>query len=582
MKNKRRALIIVILIIIIVLIGIFKLNQEKNKRKYEIEEISEYKYFLLYENNKMGVIDTNGKVIIEPKYDSIQIPNPSKEVFICLYDYNTQTEEYKTKVLNEKNEEIFTKYEKVTAISLNGIASDIPYEKSVLIYEKDGKYGLIDFEGKVISKANYEEIQGLTYKEGELLVKKDDRYGVINIKGAEIIKPEYNSIIADNFYDEESKYKLAGYIVGKNINSNYNYGYIRYDGKVLLKPEYTALSRIIDIKDTEDIYLIVQNKTKVGLIKNKDTIINFDYKELEYNKDNNILTARKNAKSGILNLQGQEILPIEYDELSINGIYVYTKNEDEEKCFDITGKEIEGKKYKSMTKINNGEFYLIIDENSLYGLLNKENETLIESKYSYLEYLFEDYFIAYNKELGIINSKGENVTEFKYDVLSKIENSNVVQAKDISKNTVELYSKEMKSLGIFKNAVITKRDNYIEVNYEKNTKYFNLDGKELLNTEIYYNNNLFSVEEDGKWGFKNKNGDIIIDCIYDEVTEFNEYGFAGINKDGKWGVIDINKNIILEPTYELKNISTKPFFIDKYYRVYYGYGSVYFTKFENN
>lgn len=578
--NKRKALIIVILIIIIGVIGIFKLNQEKNKRKYEIEEISEYKYFLLYENDKMGVIDTNGKVIIEPKYDSIQIPNPSKEVFICLYDYNTQTEEYKTKVLNEKNEEIFTKYEKVTAISLNGIASNIPYEKSVLIYEKDGKYGLIDFEGKVISKANYEEIQGLTYKEGELLVKKDDKYGVINIKGAEIIKPEYNSIIADNFYDEESKYKLAGYIVGKNIDSNYNYGYIRYDGKVLLKPEYTAISRIIDIEDKEDIYLIVQNKTKVGLIKNKNIIINFDYKELEYNKDNNILTARKNAKSGILDLQGQEILPIEYDELSINGMYVYTKNEDEEKCFDITGKEIEGKQYKSMTKINDGEFYLIIDENSLYGLLNKENETLIESKYSYLEYLFEDYFIAYNKELGIINSKGENVTEFKYDVLSKIENSNVVQAKNISENTVELYSKEMKSLGIFKNAVITKRDNYIEVNYEKNTKYFNLDGKELLNTEIYYNNTLFSVEENGKWGFKNKNGDIIIDCIYDEVTEFNEYGFAGINKDGKWGVIDTDKNIILEPTYELKNISTKPFFIDKYYRVYYGYGSVYYTKFE--
>lgn len=580
MNKKRKTLIIVILIIIIGIIGIFKLNQEKNKIKYEIEEISEYKYFLLYENNKMGVIDTNGKVIIEPRYDSIQIPNPSKEVFICLYDYNTQTEEYKTKVLNEKNEEIFTKYEKVTAIPLNGIASEIPYEKSVLIYEKDGKYGLINFEGKVIRKAHYEEIQGLTYKEGELLVKKDNKYGIINIKGAEIIKPEYNSIIADNFYDESSKYKLAGYIVVKNIDSNYNYGYIRYDGKVLIKPEYTAISRIIDIKDTEDIYLVVQNKTKVGLIKNKDIIINFDYKELEYNKDNNILTARKNAKSGILDLQGQEILPIEYDELSINGMYVYTKNEGEEKCFDITGKEIEGKKYKSVTKINDGKFYLIIDENSLYGLLNNEKETLIESKYSYLEYLFENYFIAYNKKLGVINSKGENVIDFKYDVLSKIENSNVVQAKNISENTVELYSKEMKSLGIFKNAVITKRDNYIEVNYEKNTKYFNLDGKELLNTEIYYNNTLFSVEENGKWGFKNKNEDIIIDCIYDEVTEFNEYGFAGINKDGKWGVIDTNKNIILEPTYELKNISTKPFFIDKYYRVFYGYGSVYYTKFE--
>lgn len=580
--KKRKALIIIILIIIIVIIGIFRFNQEKNKRKYEIEEISEYKYFLLYENNKMGVIDTNGNRIIEPIYDSIQIPNPSKEVFICLYDYNTQTEEYKTKVLNEKNEEILTKYNKVMAIPLDGIASNIPYEKSVLTYEKDQKYGLINLEGKVIVKPNYEEIQGLTYKEGELLVKKDNKFGVINIKGAEIIKTEYNSIVADNFYDDESKYEKAGYIVGKNVDSNYNYGYIRYDGKILLKPEYTAISRIIDKEDTENIYLIVQNKTKVGLIKNKDLIINFEYKELEYNKENDVLTARKNAKSGILDLQGKEILPIRYDELSINGIYIYTKDENEEKCFDITGKEIKGKKYKSMNKIGNGKFYLVIDENSLYGLLDQERKTLIESKYSYLEYLFEDYFIAYDKELGIINSNDEKIVEFKYDVLSKIEDSNVVQAKNISKNTVELFSKEMKSLGIFKNAVITKKDNHIEVNYEKYTKYFNLDGKELLNTEVYYNNKLFSVENNGKWGFKDKNGNIVIECVYDEVTEFNQYGFAGINKDGKWGVIDANKNIILDPVYEFENINSKPFFIKEYYRVYYGYGSTYYTKLKSN
>ena len=138
----------------------------------------------------------------------------------------------------------------------------------------------------------------------------------------------------------------------------------------------------------------------------------------------------------------------------------------------------------------------------------------------------------------------------------------------------------MKSLGIFKNAVITEKDNYIEVNYENNIKYFNFDGKEISNTEIFTNNTLFAVEQNGKWGFKNKEGDIIIECIYDEVTEFNEYGFAGIKKEGKWGVIDTNKNIVVEPSYELKNINTKPYCIDKYCKVYYGYGSFYFTKFE--
>lgn len=575
--NKRKIVAIIVIFIIIIAIGIIIINQNNKKRTYEIEEISEYKYFLLYENNKVGIIDTNGKVLIDAIYDSIQIPNPSKDIFICLYDYDSQTEEYKTKVLNEKNEEIFTEYEKVTAISLNGIASDIPYEKTVLSFENDGKYGLINLEGKIISKAIFDEIQGLTYKEGELLVKKDDKYGVINIKGAKIIKTEYDSIIADNYYDEENKYKLSGYIVGKKTDSGYNYGYIKNNGKLLLKEEYTSISRITDINDKDNIYLIVQDKSKVGVIKNKQTIINFDYKELEYDMTNNIIVAKKNAKLGILNLQGEEILPIEYDDLSIKGIYVYAKKDNQEKYFDISNGILKSESYKNMSKTNNGEFYLIIDENSLYGILNKEKQTILEAKYSYLEYLFEDYFIAYDKALGIINSKGENIIDFKYDVISKIGETNVVQAKNVTNNIIELFSKNMKSLGEYKDAIVTERDNYIEVNYQDKTSYFDFNGRELKNTEIFKNNELFSIELNGKWGFKNKNEDVVIDCIYDEVTEFNEYGYAGIKKDNKWGVIATNNNIILEPTYEFNGISNKPFFIDKYYRVYYGYGSVYYT-----
>lgn len=576
MNKKIIVAVIIIILIIICVASIVILNE---KRNYEIEEIKEYNYFLLYENNKMGVIDKQGKILIEPIYESIQIPNPSKDVFICLYDYDSQTENYKTKTLNAKNEEIFTQYEKVMAISLNGIASDIPYEKSVLIYQKNGKYGLINFEGKVIVKEKYDEIQGLTYKEGEFLVKKDDKYGVINLKGAQIIKPEYNTIIADNYYDEQNKYKLAGYIVGKNVDSAYKYGYINNKGKILLKPQYTSINRIIDINDEKNVYLIVQDKTKIGLIKNKEIIIDFNYKELEYNQDNNIIIAKQNAKLGILNLQGKEILQVEYDELSINGIYIYTKNGNEEKYFNIDGQEIENQNYKSISQIEDGKFYVIMDENSLYGVLNKEKETLIQPQYSYLEYLFEDYFIAYNKELGIINSKGEKVIDFKYDVINKIGESNVIQVKDVTNNITEIFSKELKKLGTFKDAIINERDNYIEVNYQDKTSYFDFNGIELKNTDIYKNNTLFSVQSNGKWGFKNKNEEIIINCIYDEVTEFNEYKFAGIKKDGKWGVIDINGNIILEPTYQLKTIN-KPFFINKYYRVFYGYGSVYFTKFE--
>ena len=44
-----------------------------------------------------------------------------------------------------------------------------------------------------------------------------------------------------------------------------------------------------------------------------------------------------------------------------------------------------------------------------------------------------------------------------------------------------------------------------------------------------------------------------VDFIYDQVTQFNLYGFAGIQKDGKWGAIDSKGNVVQEPTYDLED-----------------------------
>lgn len=105
-----------ILVISLIYVAIYFMN--KNKREYQIEEISEFNYYTIKDNNKVGVIDTKGNQIIAPEYDGIKIPNPLKPVFICINNYNYETGEYDTKILNDKNEELFTEYEEVSCISL--------------------------------------------------------------------------------------------------------------------------------------------------------------------------------------------------------------------------------------------------------------------------------------------------------------------------------------------------------------------------------------------------------------------------------------------------------------------------------
>ena len=108
-----------------------------NGKNYEIEPIKEYHYFVLKQNDLYGVMDRKGNTIIPPAYSEVMIPNPQRAVFICHQGEVS-------KILNEQNEEILTQFNKAQSIRLQNITSDLMYEKSVLKYEKDGKYGLVN------------------------------------------------------------------------------------------------------------------------------------------------------------------------------------------------------------------------------------------------------------------------------------------------------------------------------------------------------------------------------------------------------------------------------------------------------
>ena len=268
MKGKLKWIILAVIVSLIAVVTVIIVMNELGMQ-YTIEEIKEYNYFVLTENSKYGVIDKNGNVIIEPNYIAIQIPNPSKPVFICISDYNQEAKKYETKVFNDTGTQIFTDYENVQAISISTNIDSSHYEKSVLSYQKDGKYGLITLDEKVITKPIYDEISSINYKEGTFLVKKDEKVGVINMKGKVIIKNEYETITSDNYYNETTKNKTTGFIVSQKTEDGFRYGYIDYRGRTILNTEYTQLKRVTQIPSEKDIYFIAYKEGQAGLLKNK-------------------------------------------------------------------------------------------------------------------------------------------------------------------------------------------------------------------------------------------------------------------------------------------------------------------------
>ena len=575
MKKKYIVIISIIILIIIAVAAFFIVkNMIDNKKAYEIAKIEEYNYFVLRQDDMYGVIDKQGNILIEPTYTEVKIPNPEKAIFVCKENNDN------IKILNSNNEELMTEYEQVEPIKLKNIQSDLMYEKSVLKYKKDNKYGLINFEGKEITKAEYDEIDSLGYKEGELLVKKDNKYGVMNINGYLMIPTEYDQISVDRYYTDENSYKDAGYIVSVTTDEGYRYGYIDKEGKKLLETEYNEVSRINEIENPQDVYILCAKNGQYGINKNEENIISNEYQSITYNEVNNIFIVERSKKYGVRNINGEEVIPVEYSQIDTTGIYIYAQGQDGGKVFNASGEEQNISSNVQILNTDNDNYRIKInsENGTKYGVVDKDNKQLIEEKYNYIKYLSDNYFIVSteNGKLGIIDDKENQKLELKYDSIEKVYNKDIIQATITSENTIELYSKSLEQICSMQNAIVEPNEDYIKIYNDTETRYFNNDGQELQNTDIFPNNILFSKMENGKWGFVDKTGNVKVDYQYDKVTEFNEYGFAAVQKDGKWGVINQNGEIVIEPTYELNNAET-PSFIGKYYKVTYGVGEIYYT-----
>ena len=91
-KLNKKKVFFCALILILIIFSIVKLTSKPQIVEKEVggsnptEKVIEEKYFLCLENNKWGIIDDAGNVIVTPEYEEmIQIPNPEKDLFICFF-----------------------------------------------------------------------------------------------------------------------------------------------------------------------------------------------------------------------------------------------------------------------------------------------------------------------------------------------------------------------------------------------------------------------------------------------------------------------------------------------------------------
>ncbi len=560
-QNKLNKLAILIILLVIVA-AIFIVVKIVNSNKVNLVTINkeDVVYYVLRNDGKVGVVDKDGNVVVEPKYADIMIPNPTKDTFIVTEAFEADTKWY---AVNKSGEKILTQYGNVQAIPINSFVSYVPYEKTTLIFKENGKLGLVGIDGNKITDAVYDEITGIDYKEGYLKAKKDNHYGVININGKTVINFEYDNITADGYYDKDSINENAGFILRVRSDNGYRFGYADANGNVVLKTTYNEVNRLTEIEG-KDVYLQVTQNGKVGIMKNNNELIKIEFQGVEYDKGSKLFLVEQNQACGIYNLNGDCKVPIDYTSISFAGDILVCYKGDVRKVFDIEGNEFESK-YESYKKVND-EYGIVIDSEGRYNICNKSMKTTSSTGYVYIEYFTNNLFIATNDgKTGVIDARGNIKVPFEYGTIQKLNDINVLQGITIDGGRMDIIDSNGTINKGLASANLVKTDKYIKIYNETDVKYYSLEGKESAYKDLVTGNVVYASKQNDKWGAVDSTGKTIIGYEYEMVTEITNGKYLGVKKNGKWGVVDSTGKEIISPKYELKSLNNA--FLGQYYEI---------------
>ena len=465
--NVKKVFAVIIAIIVLVIVGFMLKNiLSKAKNTKPVEAVN---YYALYQDAKWGIIGTNGETVINPMYQEIPIViDKSKDVFLFTYDINEEDGTYKTKAVNKNNEQLFTNYDKVEALENYDSAENVWYEKNVLKVEKDGKWGLIDTDGKEISEIIYDNIKTLKGIQNSIIVEKEGKYGLLNCNGVKILDTNYSEIL--NFGDDY----INGYITK---NQDGKFGIVNVSGEQVLENNYEEIYNIYSDK----YFVIGENGNQQLINKDKEKVLTENFDEIKQITSTGVIYV-KDGKYGFMDFEGNIIIEANYDVLN---------------------------------EINTGIF--LTQKDGKAGLIDKDKNEKVA---------FNFKNIYYNQKAGIYIAENEDLTQTLID-------SNF----------------QTKVVGILSELNTDK--GYMKIKVDDSYKYYNFRFEEKNIKDIYVNNKIFVSKKDGKYGFIDTKENVVVDYIYDDATELNEYGFAAIKKDGLWGAIDKEGNIVIDPKYNL-------------------------------
>ena len=405
--------------------------------------------------------------------------------------------------------------------------------------EENKKIGYVDNDGTIVVKPKY--THGSIYHNGLAVVKNDNNLiGILNSKG--VSKVPFGTYYSMEFKDDR-------YIASKITSTGLKYALLDNKLSELTRFEYDNITYSKD-----GYYSFIFGETLGILDSNGDEVYTFKVDEVDDKKIEIELSdvTNKNSKD-------------RYAKVKVNQSSLIV---------DLsTGKDVFGYTLEDLYVSSNNVFYLKTENefgNNTYIVIKDGKVKFKTDKYKLIKVddVDSDIAICINNDNSVdyINLKDQSVINENKDI-SYTYGSGLLLENDNGNYRIISLKKELGSFNEYKpiSGIYSNKRLAIETEYGKN--YLDEKGK-VINSKWYeevVDFNKFGyakVKENGKYGVINKKGNDIIKANYSDIEFINDKFFNSLkdllkkeifiikDENNKYGLIDNKNNIILENKYD--------------------------------
>ena len=377
--------------------------------------------------------------------------------------------------------------------------------------------GLADIYSNIITMTDYKISRMIN---DELIVLfGNESWGIIDINGnmvqpvefydagGDIMTPQYSDGLACvDIYNKDDSYK-CGYIDAKGhiaipliydsawqfseglavVAQDNKWGFINSKGKIVIPLVY---DRVWQFREG---LAPVEKDGKWGFIDATGSIrILLEYDDVK-NFNAGLAPAQKDGKWGFIDSKGRVVIPFEYDD------------------------------FRSSWPDAINPWPLAVEKDGKCGFIDKKGAVVTPLEYDYTNrYGDGPAVVVKDRKAGIIDDNGNIVQPLEYDSMLPIEGF-LWMEKD------EQYC-------------IVDRSGEILLPLESGYKPVTIDLWDI-------HNGYAAVAKEGKYGYIDSNGSIVVPAEYDAANYFSSDGIVQVSKNRKYGYVDGKGNVVVPLVY---------------------------------